>query len=71
MVGFVFGFILAVLGLTVLLAWSWWRERRGCFDPTHSRTDLIVTTSGMVTIFLGAAVTLTKVVIEMVGWLHK
>lgn len=71
MTGFVFGFILSVLGLIVLLVWSWWRDRKGGFDPTHGRMDVIVTTSGLVTILLGAAVTLTKVVIEMIGWLHQ
>lgn len=65
MTGFVAGFILSILGLTLLLVWSWYREHKVGFDPSHSRTDVIVTTSAIVVVMIGASVTLTKVVIEI------
>ena len=65
-----FGLILSVLGLIVLLSWAWWRDRKGNFDPTHNRADVIVNTSALVAILIGASVTLTKIVIEIADILY-
>jgi len=69
--GYVFGFVLSVLGLIVLLVRSWWRERNGNSVPAHSHEDVIVTTAGLLAILIGAAVTITKVVIEIAGLLYQ